>query len=101
MLKNAGSALEAVKAAVVVLEDNILFNAGRGSVFNSERESGNGCGHYGREESTELEQWQQYRNIRNPIELAMEVMLKSDHVFIIGEGANEFAREHGIQFESR
>ena len=70
ILKNGGSALEAVKASVVVLEDNVLFNAGRGSVFNSEGEQ---------EMDAAIMDGSNLmagavtgvRNIRNPIELAM------------------------------
>lgn len=46
VLEKKGSALEAVKAAVIKLEDNVLFNAGKGSVF-TKRQTRNGCIHYG------------------------------------------------------
>lgn len=98
ILKNGGSAMDAVQAAVVAMEDNILFNAGRGSVFTSEGwnemdaaimdgatlEAGAVAG---------------VRNIRNPILLAAEVMLHSGHVFLSGKGANEFAIKQGIKTE--
>jgi len=98
ILKNGGSAMDAVQAAVVAMEDNILFNAGRGSVFTSEGwnemdaaimdgatlEAGSVAG---------------VRNIRNPILLAAEVMLHSGHVFLSGKGANEFAIKQGIKTE--
>jgi beta-aspartyl-peptidase (threonine type) len=98
LLKEGDTALNAVKAAVVVLEDNILFNAGKGSVFTNtgihEMDAAIMEG-----KNLQAGAVAAIRNIRNPIELAMEVMLKSDHVFMIGEGAIEFARSHGIQFE--
>jgi beta-aspartyl-peptidase (threonine type) len=98
VLEKGGSALNAVKAAVVVLEDNILFNAGRGSVFTkkgvqemdaavmdgSNLEAGAVAG---------------VRNVRNPIELAMEVMQHSNHVFLSGKGANDFAIKQGVKLE--
>ena len=98
VLEQGGSAVNAVKAAVVVLEDNLLFNAGRGSVFTKKgvqemdaaimegknREAGAIAG---------------VRNVRNPIELAAEVMHNSNHVFLSGKGANDFAIKQGIKLE--
>ena len=98
VLKNGGTALQAVNAAVVSLEDNILFNAGRGSVFNCEGQQ---------EMDAAVMDGSNLmagavtgvRNVRNPIELAMEVMLKSNHVILAGKGANDFASELGIKTE--
>jgi L-asparaginase / beta-aspartyl-peptidase len=98
VLEEGGSAVNAVKAAVVVLEDNTLFNAGRGSVFTkkgvqemdaaimdgSNRNAGAVSG---------------VRNVRNPVELATEVMRHSNHVFLSGKGANDFAIKQGIKLE--
>ncbi|HSQ43732.1 MAG TPA: isoaspartyl peptidase/L-asparaginase [Ginsengibacter sp.] len=98
VLENGGSALNAVKAAVVMMEDNVLFNAGRGSVFTKKGlnemdaaimdginlNAGAVAG---------------VRNIRNPVELAEEVMLHSGHVFLSGKGANDFAIKQGIKLE--
>jgi beta-aspartyl-peptidase (threonine type) len=98
VLEKGGSAVNAVKATVVVLEDNILFNAGRGSVFTkkgvqemdaaimdgSTLEAGAVAG---------------LRNVRNPIELAAEVMTHSNHVFLSGKGANDFAIKQGVKLE--
>jgi len=98
VLEQDGSAVNAVKAAVVVLEDNLLFNAGRGSVFTKkgvqemdaaimdgrDLEAGSVAG---------------VRNVRNPIELAAEVMINSNHVFLSGKGANDFAIRQGIKLE--
>lgn len=97
-LEEDGSAVNAVKAAVVILEDHILFNAGRGSVFTkkglqemdaaimdgSTLKAGSIAG---------------VRNVRNPIELATEVMRNSNHVFLSGKGANDFAIRQGIKLE--
>jgi len=98
VLEQGGAASNAVKAAIVVLEDNLLFNAGRGSVFTKKgvqemdaaimdgknREAGAVAG---------------VRNVRNPIELAAEVMHNSNHVFLSGKGANDFAIKQGIKLE--
>lgn len=98
VLEEGGSATNAVKAAVVILEDNMLFNAGRGSVFTKKGvqemdaaimegkllDAGAVAG---------------IRNVRNPIELAAEVMLNSNHVFLSGKGANDFAIKQGIKLE--
>lgn len=98
VLEVGGSAVNAVKAAIVVLEDNILFNAGRGSVFTKKGVQemdaaimdGNGL-HAGAVAGL--------RNVRNPIELAAEVMLHSNHVFLSGKGANDFAIKQGVKLE--
>ncbi|HVE60853.1 MAG TPA: isoaspartyl peptidase/L-asparaginase [Chitinophagaceae bacterium] len=98
VLEKQGSAVEAVRAAVVSLEDNILFNAGKGSVFandgsqemdaaimdGSNLKAGAVAG---------------VKNIRNPICLAEEIMKNSDHVFLCGNGALEFAKKQGLKFE--
>jgi beta-aspartyl-peptidase (threonine type) len=98
VLEQGGTAVNAVKAALVILEDNMLFNAGRGSVFTkkgvqemdaaimdgSDLSAGAVAG---------------VRNVRNPIELAMEVMRNSNHVFLSGKGANDFAIKQGVKLE--
>ena len=98
VLEQDGSASNAVKAAVVVLEDNLLFNAGRGSVFTKkgvqEMDAAIMDG-----KTLEAGSVAGVRNIRNPIELAMEVMQKSNHVFLSGKGANDFAIKQGIKLE--
>jgi len=98
VLEQDGSAVNAVKAAIVVLEDNLLFNAGRGSVFTKkgvqEMDAAIMNG-----ETLEAGSVAGVRNIRNPIELAMEVMQKSNHVFLSGKGANDFAIKQGIKLE--
>ena len=98
VLEQDGSAVNAVKAAIVVLEDNLLFNAGRGSVFTKkgvqEMDAAIMEG-----EKLEAGSVAGVRNIRNPIELAMEVMQKSNHVFLSGKGANDFAIKQGIKLE--
>ncbi len=96
ILANGGSALDAVSAAIVELENNELFNAGKGSVFTK-----NGL----HEMDSALMDGKTLaagavagvRNIRNPIVLAKEVMLHSGHVFLSGSGAADFAVSRGIE----
>jgi L-asparaginase / beta-aspartyl-peptidase len=98
VLANGGSAVNAVKAAAIVLEDNPLFNAGRGSVFSKE----------GVQEmdaaimdgsTLAAGAIAAVRNVRNPIELAYEVMTNSNHVLLSGQGACEFALKRGVKME--
>lgn len=98
VLEEGGNSVNAVKAAIVVLEDNMLFNAGRGSVFTKKGVqemdaaimdgSNLGAGSVAG-----------IRNVRNPIELATEVLRNSNHVFLSGKGANDFAIKQGIKLE--
>jgi len=98
VLGQGGAAVNAVKAAIVVLEDNVLFNAGRGSVFTKkgvqEMDAAimNGA-------TLEAGAVAGVRNVRNPIMLATEVMLHSNHVFLSGKGANDFAIKQGVKLE--
>lgn len=99
ILEKNGDALDAVKAAVIELENNILFNAGRGSVFtNAGTHEMDASIMDGRDLSAGAVA--AVKNIRNPIDLAYTVMKKSEHVFLIGNGAEEFARQNGIAFET-
>ena len=98
VLENGGTAVRAVKAAVVIMEDCPLFNAGKGSVFTkkglNEMDAAIMDG-----STLEAGAIAGVRNIRNPIELAEEVMLHSGHVFLSGKGANDFAIKQGIKLE--
>jgi len=98
VLDEGGTAVNAVKATVVVLEDNMLFNAGRGSVFTKKgvQEMDAAIMEGG---SLNAGAVAGVRNVRNPIELAMEVMRNSNHVFLSGKGANDFAIRQGIKLE--
>jgi len=97
ILRNGGSSLDAVVAAVRVLEDDPLFNAGRGAVFTSAgthemdaavmegktlAAGAVGC----------------VKRIKNPILLARAVMENSPHILFVDEGAEAFAREMGLEF---
>ncbi len=95
VLEKGGSSLEAVVAAVKILEDSPLFNAGKGAVFN----------HAGVNEldaaimdgaTQKAGAVAGVRHVRNPIELARMVMERTPHVLLAGEGAEEFALEQGM-----
>jgi L-asparaginase / beta-aspartyl-peptidase len=97
VLEAGGSSLDAVSAAIVVLEDSPHFNAGRGAVFTAD----------GRNELDAAVMEGRTRNagavagvttVRNPILLARLVMDASPHVFMAREGAEAFGREHGVEF---
>src|SRR6516162_5797162 len=97
ILAAGGSAVDAVTEAVATLEDDPLFNAGRGSVFTragtqeidacvmdgAERRAGAVAGICGP---------------RNPVRAARAVMERSRHVLLIGGGAEAFCRENGVAF---
>jgi len=98
VLEIGGTAIHAVKAAVVIMEDNPLFNAGKGAVFTkkglNEMDAAIMDG-----STLDAGAIAGVRNIRNPVELAEEVMLHSGHVFLSGKGANDFAIKQGIKLE--
>jgi L-asparaginase / beta-aspartyl-peptidase len=94
-LEKGGSSLDAVTAAVRTLEDNELFNAGRGAALTRE-----GAAEL---DAAIMDGRQQragavaaVRHVRNPVELARRVMEKSRHVLLVGGGAEEFALEEGL-----
>lgn len=98
VLNEGGSAANAVKAAIVLLEDNMLFNAGRGSVFTKKGvQEMDAAIMDGKDLSAGSIAG--VRNVRNPIELAVEVMRNSNHVFLSGKGANDFAIKQGVKLE--
>lgn len=96
VLAEGGSALDAVTAAVRMLEDCPLFNAGHGAVFTS-------AGTH--ELDASIMDGATLRTgaianvdcIRNPVLAARKVMEQSKHVFFVGEGATAFAREQGLE----
>lgn len=98
LLEKGISSLDAVKAAVMSLEDCILFNAGRGSVFakdgSQEMDASIMDG-----ETLMAGAVSAVRNIKNPVELAYAVMTKSQHVMLNGQGAYDFALSQGIKTE--
>ncbi|WP_321279023.1 isoaspartyl peptidase/L-asparaginase [Marinifilum fragile] len=95
VLKNGGSALDAVELTIHVLENSPLFNAGKGSVFT----------HSGKNELDASIMWGKdlnagavagVGNIKNPISAARKVMENSEHVMLSGKGASMFAEQEGL-----
>ena len=95
VLERGGSALDAVEEAVVVMEDDETFDAGRGSFLNRDgkvqldalimdgctlRAGGVGC----------------VEHLRNPIRAARKILSESPHIYFVGDGAEKFAAEHGV-----
>src|SRR4051794_16056088 len=95
-MQRGGSALDAVEEAVVVMEDDEIFDAGRGSFLNRDgrvqldalimdgntlRAGGGGC----------------VERIKNPVRAARHVLEDSPHVYFVAEGAERFAEEHGVE----
>ncbi len=95
ILRSGGSAIDAVEKAIMVLEDDPVFDAGRGSHLNALGEI---------ELDASIMNGTTFRcgavaavhNIRNPISLARKIMDESEHVLLSGSGAARFALEHGI-----
>lgn len=98
ILERGGSAVGAVEIAVKLLEDSPLFNAGKGSVFTAqgthEMDAAIMEGKYLNAGAVSL-----ISGIKNPVSLAKDVMEKSEHVFLAGEGAMQFAKELDYKLE--
>jgi beta-aspartyl-peptidase (threonine type) len=98
ILENGGSAIDAVEKAVNILEDSPLFNAGKGSVFTAteshEMDASIMDGKTLNAGAVSL-----ITGIKNPVSLARDVMEKSEHVFLAGEGAMQFAKELNYKLE--
>lgn len=96
VLRGGGSSLDAVTATVNLLEDSPLFNAGKGAVFTADdRNELDAAIMDGRTRAAGAIAG--VHRVKNPINLARAVMEKSPHVFLVGDGAEQFAREHGIE----
>jgi beta-aspartyl-peptidase (threonine type) len=95
VLERGGAALDAVEEAIVIMEDDETFDAGRGSFLNRDgkvqldalimdgatlRAGGVGC----------------VERLRNPVRAARKILSESPHVYFVGEGAEQFAAEHGV-----
>ncbi|WCP79027.1 isoaspartyl peptidase/L-asparaginase [Vibrio harveyi] len=97
ILATGGEAIDAVVAAVKVLEDSPNFNAGRGSVLtHNEMVEMDASVMDGRHQAAGAVAG--VRHIRNPIELARDVMRNSNHILLVGEGAEKFAFEQGHEY---
>jgi beta-aspartyl-peptidase (threonine type) len=98
ILEAGGNALDAVEVSINSLEDNVLFNAGKGAVFTNEGKN---------EMDASVMNGKDLmagavtgiKNIKNPITLARAVMEKSEHVFLCSDGAMKFAKNNNIKLE--
>lgn len=98
LLEQGRSAVDAVEKAVKVLEDSHLFNAGKGSVFTAD-ESHEMDASIMEGEHLNAGAVSLIAGIKNPISLARDVMEKSGHVFMAGEGAMKFAKSLNYTLE--
>jgi beta-aspartyl-peptidase (threonine type) len=95
ILNRGGTAVDAVEATVRVLEDNPLFNAGKGAVFTNEgRNELDAAIMDGR--TLKAGSVASVTTIRNPVTAARAVMEHSEHVMMMGAGAEKFARQQGL-----
>ncbi len=96
ILQAGGTGLDAIEAAIVIMEDSPLFNAGKGAVFTADGKNEldaavmNG-------ETLNAGAVAGLHRVKNPIKLARAVMEKSEHVMMIGEGAEKFATEMKLE----
>lgn len=96
VLERGGAALDAIEEAVIIMEDDETFDAGRGSFLNRDgrvqmdalimdgatlRAGGVGC----------------VERVRNPVRVARKILSESPHVYFVAEGAERFAAEHGVE----
>jgi len=98
ILATGGASLDAVTRAITILEDSPHFNAARGAVFNAEGKNELDASIM---DGSDLNAGAvaAVHNVRNPVLLARKVMTDSVHVMLMGAGAEQFARDHGIAFE--
>ncbi|HMF54910.1 MAG TPA: isoaspartyl peptidase/L-asparaginase [Pyrinomonadaceae bacterium] len=96
VLENGGASLDAVETAIKIMEDSPLFNAGKGAVFtNAGTNELDASVMDGR--TLKAGAVAGVKHIKNPITLARMVMERSPHVMMAGDGAEEFARQNGMQ----
>ncbi|MEM7687809.1 MAG: isoaspartyl peptidase/L-asparaginase [Pseudomonadota bacterium] len=96
ILAEGGSAMDAIQAAIMPMEDSPLFNAGRGAVFTWEGKNELDASIMdGRDRSAGAVTG--VTTIKNPIRLADKVRTGSPHVFLMGEGAEQFAQREGLE----
>jgi len=96
VLENGGSSLEAAVAAINIMEDSPLFNAGKGAVFTNEGKNELDASIM---DGSNLQAGAvaSITTVKNPINAALAVMLHSPHVMLVGAGADEFAAEQGLE----
>jgi L-asparaginase / beta-aspartyl-peptidase len=96
ILNNGGNSIDAVQAAVVSLENNILFNAGHGAVYTNQGiHELDACLMEGK--NLEAGSVASVQGVKNPIELCRQIMQHSGHVLLSGQGAQDFAKLRGME----
>jgi beta-aspartyl-peptidase (threonine type) len=98
VLESGGTSVDAVEKAVIVLEDSHLFNAGKGAVFTAD-ETHEMDASIMNGKNLNAGAVSLISGIKNPISLAYDVMEKSEHVFLAGEGAIQFAKINNFSIE--
>lgn len=96
ILQSGGHALDAVEKVIIFLEDNPLFNAGRGAVLTNKGEAELDASVM-EGKTLKAGAVAGVKTIRHPVSAARAVMEKSEHVFLAGEGAQQFAAENGLE----
>jgi len=99
VLESGGTSVDAVEKAVIVLEDSHLFNAGKGAVFTAD-ETHEMDASIMNGKNLNAGAVSLISGIKNPISLACAVMEKSEHVFLAGEGAMQFAKMNNFAIET-
>ncbi|MSQ96142.1 MAG: isoaspartyl peptidase/L-asparaginase [Gemmataceae bacterium] len=95
----SGTSLDGVEAAIKTMEDSAVFNAGKGAVFNRDgRQELNSSIMDGKTRKAGAVAG--INRIKNPISAARTIMEKSEHVFMIGEGAERYCRDQGLEMVS-
>jgi beta-aspartyl-peptidase (threonine type) len=96
ILQSGGSSVEAIQTAIHVMEDSPLFNAGKGAVYaNDETQKMDASIMRGSDKNAGAVAG--IGTVKNPIDAAIAVMEKSEHVMLAGEGAEEFAEKNGVE----
>ena len=96
ILKDGGSSIDAVQKTINLMEDSPLFNAGKGAVFtNSGTNELDASIMFGKDQNAGAVGG--VSNIKNPINAARAVMEQSEHVMMVGKGAETFAERQGIE----
>ncbi|PTX19589.1 beta-aspartyl-peptidase (threonine type) [Pontibacter mucosus] len=96
VLKKGGTSMDAVEAAIHVMEDSPLFNAGKGAVFTNEGKNELDAAVMDGK-TLKAGSVASVTTIRNPVSAARAVMEKSEHVMMIGSGAEQFAKINGLE----
>ena len=99
ILVEGGSSIDAVVASIMVMENSPLFNAGKGAVFTNDGTNELDCSIMDGK-TLNAGAASGVTSVKNPILLAKEIMVNSEHVMLSGLGANEFAKQQGLKIVS-